>query len=138
MGYIQGATCNVIASDDIFDAKAERKEPGGLMMAKSQVIEKKRPKTVEETPAPVAVVDEGPVCQHHWVIASPRGAMSEGRCKRCGEEREFRNSTTDYVWDDDSDKEKGYTPWRGARSAPKHIDDDEMAAAGSSRDAAIV
>ncbi len=92
-------------------------------MAKTQVIEKKSPRTRKAESATTTI--EQPTCQHHWVIASPRGAMSEGRCKRCGEEREFRNSTTDYVWDDDSSKDKGYTPWRGTRSSPKMIDDVE-------------
>jgi len=88
-------------------------------MAKSQVIE--QPKTEIEAP-------EVPTCQHHWKIASPRGALSTGVCKRCGEEREFRNSTTDYVWDEDSGQ--GYSPWRGIRSTPKSGPaDDEMAAA---------
>jgi hypothetical protein len=89
-------------------------------MAKSQVIEQPKPET--ETPAV-------PTCQHHWKIDSPRGALSKGTCKRCGEEREFRNSTTDYVWDADSGQ--GYSPWRGIRGAPKTAStaDDDMAAA---------
>jgi hypothetical protein len=108
-------------------------------MPKSSVIEKKRPKAREtEIEAKATVVTESD-CQHHWVIAAPQGAMSQGRCKRCGEEREFRNSTTDYVWDDDStNKDKGYTPWRGTRTAPKMIDSsDGMAAAATTREAAI-
>ena len=28
---------------------------------------------------------------HHWVIASPNGETSEGRCKVCGSVREFCN-----------------------------------------------
>ena len=97
-------------------------------MAKSQVIEERKPELVEA---------EGPVCQHHWVIASPRGALSEGRCKRCGEEREFRNST-DYVWDNDSGS--GSTPWRGIRSTPTTAvhSDDEMAASARSTGAAML
>jgi hypothetical protein len=91
-------------------------------MAKSQVIE--QPTIQTEEPAV-------PTCQHHWKIDSPRGALSKGTCKRCGEEREFRNSTTDYVWDDDSGQ--GYSPWRGIRSTPKASadegGDDSMAAA---------
>jgi hypothetical protein len=88
-------------------------------MGKSQVIEK--------APAEATTVVEGPVCQHHWKIESPRGALSRGTCKRCGEEREFRNST-DYVWDDDSGSN---SPWRGIRSTPSRSthDDNEMAAA---------
>jgi hypothetical protein len=36
---------------------------------------------------------------HHWVIEEPSGPMSRGVCKRCGEEREFKNwlSDADFV-----------------------------------------
>lgn len=91
-------------------------------MAKSQVIEQPKPE-IEETAVPT--------CQHHWKIDSPRGALSKGVCKRCGEEREFRNSTTDYVWDDDSGQ--GYSPWRGIRSTPRPSDDGDDSMAASSR-----
>jgi len=38
-------------------------------------------------------------CRHHWVIATPSGAVSVGRCRRCGAVREFRNSTPEtYYW----------------------------------------
>ena len=33
------------------------------------------------------------ICAHHWVINRPNGPMSEGVCQRCGEIREFTNST---------------------------------------------
>jgi hypothetical protein len=82
--------------------------------------------TIEKRPQEAEAVAEAPTCRHHWKIESPRGALSVGRCKICGEEREFRNSTTDYSWDDDSGS--GYSPWRGVRSTPKVADDDEMAA----------
>lgn len=90
-------------------------------MPKSQVIEKT---TVETIEAP-----EGPTCQHHWKIGSPMGALSAGVCKRCGEEREFRNST-DYAWDNDS-KSGGYSPWRGVRASKTTNDDHEGAATPS-------
>ena len=32
------------------------------------------------------------VCKHHWLIEMPQGATSVGRCKRCGESKEFANS----------------------------------------------
>ena len=32
-------------------------------------------------------------CAHHWVIAAPNGPTSEGVCQRCGERREFANSS---------------------------------------------
>jgi hypothetical protein len=45
--------------------------------------------------------EEAPRCRHHWVIASPEGATSIGTCKVCGEIREFRNSTSDTLWEGD-------------------------------------
>jgi len=44
---------------------------------------------------------ELPRCRHHWVIESPHGATSMGRCKICNEIKEFRNSATDTVWEGD-------------------------------------
>lgn len=37
-------------------------------------------------------------CQHHWLIESPNGPTCRGRCKRCGEEREFQNSNDKFNW----------------------------------------
>ena len=50
---------------------------------------------------PVAEQPEVPVCRHHWVIESPHGATSFGRCKLCREVREFRNSAVDTLWEGD-------------------------------------
>ncbi len=64
---------------------------------------KKKATEVEETTAEVS--DNG--CVHHWVIDPPNGAVSEGRCKACGEKKEFRNSFE-------------YSSWYGNKSpAPK-------------------
>ncbi len=105
-------------------------------MAKTQVIDKKKTAPVVEAVVVETPADpEVPTCQHHWVIESPRGALSSGSCKVCGEQREFRNSTTDYVWDDDSGK-NGYSPWRGVRNTPARTvmsDDVVSTAAGSSQ-----
>ena len=46
---------------------------------------------------------------HHWVIASPNGAMSQGVCKRCGLEKEFPNSAEDGLWERDVPQ----SPWTG-------------------------
>lgn len=99
-------------------------------MAKSQVIEKRRPAKAVETPTPVAEVDADaePTCQHRWRIESPRGPLSLGRCRICNEEREFRNST-EYVWDNDSGQ--GYSPWRGVPATAKTHDDDVSVASRS-------
>jgi hypothetical protein len=64
---------------------------------------KKKEAPVEEPTADVS--DNG--CVHHWVIDPPNGAVSEGRCKSCGEKKEFRNSFE-------------YSSWYGNKSpAPK-------------------
>jgi len=92
-------------------------------MAKAQVIEKNH----EEAQAEATVI----TCQHHWIIETPRGSTSQGRCKRCGEEREFRNSAHDHLWEDESGS--GYNAWRGVRPSRSSSDDEEVAAAPRSR-----
>ena len=52
---------------------------------------------------PEACLVETGACRHHWIIERPGGALSSGRCKRCGEERQFRNSDDDYIWNDWND-----------------------------------
>ncbi len=100
-------------------------------MGKTSTIEERRP-----GPEVEAVI-EAPTCQHHWIIETPRGAMSHGRCKRCGEEREFRNSATDHLWEDESGS--GYNAWRGIRSNARVIEDDEAAASpGPAREPALI
>ncbi len=32
-------------------------------------------------------------CSHHWKIKAPDGPVSKGRCRLCGEEREFSNTS---------------------------------------------
>lgn len=39
------------------------------------------------------------VCVHYWLIDTPRGAFSKGRCKGCGDERDFRNSSDNYLFE---------------------------------------
>lgn len=67
-----------------------------------------------------AKIHEVPVssalCRHHWVIETPNGAVSSGRCKRCGVAREFRNSAEDPMWDNDSFSLNG-SRYRGRRQA---------------------
>ena len=40
-------------------------------------------------------VSQGAACVHHWVIGIPQGPVSQGVCKKCGEEREFNNFVGD-------------------------------------------
>src|SRR3989442_14870591 len=100
-------------------------------MGKTTAVAERKPETL------TAAVMEAPTCQHHWLIETPRGAMSHGRCKSCGEEREFRNSANDYVWEDESGS--GYNAWRGVRSEPTRADDEEVAASpGAAREPALI
>ncbi len=55
------------------------------------------------------------LCRHHWVIETPNGALSSGRCKCCGVAREFRNSSEEALWDNDSFSLNG-SRYRGRRA----------------------
>lgn len=39
-------------------------------------------------------------CIHHWVIDSPEGPASRGKCKLCGAEDEFINYVSYPAWHD--------------------------------------
>ena len=41
------------------------------------------------------------VCQHHWLIDKPSGAVSKGVCRLCGQEREFQNYVEGSAWGSD-------------------------------------
>lgn len=56
------------------------------------------------------------MCRHHWVIDTPNGAVSGGRCKRCGIDKQFRNSAEDPLWDNDSFSLNG-SRYRGRRAS---------------------
>ncbi len=47
---------------------------------------------VVPSPANQAKLDEVVVCTHHWIIETPDGPVSKGRCRLCRAEREFSNS----------------------------------------------
>ena len=34
---------------------------------------------------------ERPGCQHYWVLEPPKGTVSKGVCRSCGERRDFPN-----------------------------------------------
>jgi hypothetical protein len=54
----------------------------------------------QETQAPAAPAEIiGPVCVHRWVIESPNGETSRGRCRHCGAEKEFPNAAEDGLWE---------------------------------------
>ena len=37
-------------------------------------------------------------CQHHWVIEAPDGPVSRGKCRTCGEARDFKNTIDATPW----------------------------------------
>ena len=83
----------------------------------------------EETIADVS--DNG--CVHHWVIDPPNGAVSEGRCKSCGEKKEFRNSFEYSSWYGNKSPvpkagAKGAAAAKGAPAAAKAADKGKDAA----------
>ena len=95
-------------------------------MGKATTIEERQERKAEPQ------ADEAEItCQHHWVIETPRGALSLGRCKRCGEERDFRNSATDHLWEAESGS--GYNAWRGIRAPRASSDENEVAASPRAR-----
>lgn len=53
-------------------------------------------------PQAIEATGHSAVCPHHWVIDTPNGALSPGRCKRCGVSRDFRNSSEELLWDSNS------------------------------------
>ena len=61
-------------------------------------------------------------CQHHWLIATPEGAMSTGRCKRCGETRDFPNSAGESFWEREG--EHGGSPWNRSIRARSSMSGD--------------
>ena len=40
-------------------------------------------------------------CVHHWLLGTPTGPVTQGRCKKCGEEREYPSWEPTEPW-----------PWR--------------------------
>lgn len=65
-------------------------------------------------------VPEVAACRHHWAIEAPRGATSWGRCKRCGEMREFRNSVGDSYWETASERLDGWA--RSHLGRPREVE----------------
>ena len=80
-------------------------------MAKTAVVQE------AETIETVEILEK-PACAHHWVIATPNGATSVGRCKVCGLEKEFPNSAEDGLWERDVPQSR----WTG-RADPKAFTD---------------
>jgi hypothetical protein len=57
-------------------------------------------------------------CRHHWIIESPHGATSRGRCKRCGTMKRFPNASADNIWDSAG---SGLGRWARREARPQSI-----------------
>ena len=57
-------------------------------------------------------------CRHHWLIESPQGRTSMGMCKLCGAQKEFSNSGTDFLWEDEPLSELSRGRWGKSRDLP--------------------
>ena len=73
------------------------------------MVQKKSKKNIsEETEIDIPKeCSKGGAC--HWVIDPPNGPVSTGKCKRCGETKEFKNSVEFSSWygsKSDFDKKK--------------------------------
>ena len=60
------------------------------------------PKTLVKPTEAKTESSEAEQCTHHWVIDPPDGPTSMGRCKRCGEKKEFYNYVACSKWDNAS------------------------------------
>jgi hypothetical protein len=98
-------------------AKIATREKPVKTAEKTKPIETKA-RDQKEPLADTEVVATAPGCAHHWVIASPNGEMSMGRCKVCGAEKEFPNSAEDYLWE----RSVPQSRWTG-RADPKSFSD---------------
>ena len=69
-------------------------------------------------------------CRHHWLIESPHGPTSMGICKLCGAQKEFRNSASDLLWEDNPLSELSSGRW--SKPHDLHAPADKEAADGTS------
>jgi hypothetical protein len=63
---------------------------GGPEPGKPQHVESRGKSYMSKAEALQLVGD----CIHHWVLESPRGELTPGRCKKCGKEKEFTGETS--------------------------------------------
>ena len=54
-------------------------------------------------------------CIHHWILEPPRGELTSGRCKKCGEERQFTGETSYRIGRGSSRRRHLTTPNQGRR-----------------------
>lgn len=63
-----------------------------MVQKKSKKNDSSEEKVVEPCPSS----KDGSAC--HWVIDPPNGPVSTGKCKKCGESKEFKNSVEFSSW----------------------------------------
>ena len=72
--------------------------------------------------------DDGPSCQHHWVIQEADGPISLGLCRECGAFKEFKNYLEASHWGDEKARNESRVSLLGtpSRSRPILEEDDEF------------
>ena len=74
-------------------------------------------KLLEKKAEPITKGQGLQTCIHHWIIEPPEGPVSNGICKKCGTESQFRNYLPHSIWEGEKDKngkfedESGFTGW---------------------------
>ena len=67
--------------------------------------------TTERPARELSLEQYRPTCVHHWLIEPANGAESAGVCRRCGQRRQFRNSTEALGWEQsDADEIQPFAP----------------------------
>lgn len=65
-------------------------------------------------------------CTHHWVIETPSGPVSRGRCKLCDEDREFQNFLENApYWEDDVSLDQVSSGANFRRETTNSVSEDE-------------
>ncbi len=62
-------------------------------------------------------------CAHHWLIEAAGGPTSQGKCRLCGETKQFQNFVEGGSWDDDRSARRDASGRRGA-AVVRVADDD--------------
>ncbi len=63
-------------------------------------------------PISVRSRDDLGICTHHWIIETPDGETSKGRCRRCNTVRDFPNAAEDALLERD---QRPVGRWRSHR-----------------------
>lgn len=103
-----GTLCNVSVRDSGMLLSAASSAPFGCDPEVATRSMRELPAQTAGAPGHALVEREGrmeglelpvePVCAHHWQIDPPAGSSSHAVCRKCGAERDFRNSEVEHPY----------------------------------------